>query len=85
MDAGNTWYGPSNQLRDDQNSNLLRDGTFYFDSFYKQIAVSSGLGIRIDWEFVVARVDFAFRVHDLQQGWFSNRKMYFNFGIGHSF
>lgn len=85
LDAGNTWYGPSNQLRNDQNSNILRDGTFYLDTFYKQIAVSSGVGIRIDWEFVVARVDFAFRVHDLQQGWFSNRKMYFNFGIGHSF
>ncbi len=85
VDAGNTWYGPSNQLKNDQNSNLLRNGTFFFDSFYKQVAVSSGLGVRIDWDFVVARVDFAFRVHDLQQGWLQNRKMYFNFGIGHSF
>lgn len=85
VDAGNTWYGPSNQLRNDRNSNLLKDGTFFVDSFYKQIAVSSGIGIRIDWEFVVARVDFAFRIHDLQEGWLNNRKMYFNFGIGHSF
>ncbi|MDZ7774032.1 MAG: BamA/TamA family outer membrane protein [Balneolaceae bacterium] len=61
------------------------EGKFRFDRFYKQIAVGSGLGIRIDWDYVVARFDFAFRVHDLQDGWLQNRKLYFSFGIGHSF
>ena len=55
------------------------------DEFYKQIAVGSGLGIRLDWEYVVVRFDFAFRVHDLQLGWFENWHPNFSFGIGHSF
>ncbi len=56
-----------------------------FIEFYNQIAVGSGLGLRLDWEFLVARFDFTFRAHDLQQGWFKNKTAYFSFGIGHSF
>ncbi|MEX2602481.1 MAG: BamA/TamA family outer membrane protein [Balneolaceae bacterium] len=84
-DAGNVWYGPRNSFHDQDNVNILEDGKFYFDRFYRQIAVSSGFGVRMDWEYIVARFDFAFRVHDLQLGWLENRNMYFSFGIGHSF
>lgn len=84
-DAGNIWYGPRNTFRDEENVEILDDGKFFFDSFYKQIAVSSGLGLRLDWEFIVARFDFSFRVNDLEQGWFENQKLYISFGIGHSF
>lgn len=68
-----------------QRKQLLEQGRFAFDQFYKQIAVGSGLGLRLDWDYVVARFDLAFRVHDLQEGWFENKKPYFSFGIGHSF
>lgn len=84
-DAGNVWYGPRNTFRDEEDVEILEDGKFFFDSFYKQIAVGSGVGLRLDWDFIVARFDFTFRVHDLEQGWFDNRKLYFSFGIGHSF
>jgi outer membrane protein assembly factor BamA len=84
-DAGNVWYGPKNTFKDADNQELLRDGKFFLDSFYKQIAVGSGFGLRLDWEFIVARFDFTFRVHDLQEGWFEDRNAYFTFGIGHSF
>lgn len=95
-DAGNIWYGnrtefptdPSNQngqpITNDPQE-ILELGKFQFDEFYKQIAVGSGLGLRLDWEYLVVRFDFAFRIHDLQQGWFNNKKLYFSFGIGHSF
>lgn len=82
VDAGNVWYGPKNDAAD---NNELRDGRFYIDEFYKQIAVGSGLGLRLDWEYIVARFDFTFRAHDLDVGWFNNKKLYFSFGIGHSF
>lgn len=96
VDAGNIWYGPRNNFNavtmsnDDTNTEAslqeeLERGRFKFDTFYKQIAVGSGLGLRLDWEYVVVRFDFAFRAHDLQAGWFNNRKLYFSFGIGHSF
>ncbi|NGP87936.1 BamA/TamA family outer membrane protein [Aliifodinibius halophilus] len=93
-DAGNIWYGPrtefpsnsgNGQTTASQRERLLKLGKFKFNNFHKQIAVSSGLGLRLDWEYVVARFDFAFRIHDLQKGWFNDKKLYFSFGIGHSF
>lgn len=84
-DAGNVWYGPQNTFKNEENVELLNDGRFFLDSFYKQIAVGSGLGIRFDWEYIVARFDLTFRIHDLEEGWFENRTAYFSFGIGHSF
>lgn len=82
VDAGNIWYGPRNNS---DTQERLDAGRFKFDEFYKQIAVASGAGIRLDWEFLIVRFDFAFRVHDLDLGWFENKKTYFSFGIGHSF
>jgi len=94
-DAGNVWYGPrtefptssasTGKISASQRERELELGKFHFNQFYKQIAVGSGFGLRLDWDYVVARFDFAFRVHDLQQGWFKNKKVYFSFGIGHSF
>lgn len=84
-DAGNVWYGPRNRFFDEDEIDLLEEGRFSFDTFYEQIAVSSGLGLRLDWEFLVARFDFTFRAHDLERGWFNDKNMYFSFGIGHSF
>lgn len=84
-DAGNIWYGPKNDFRDENNRDRLEDGRFKIDNFYNQIAVSTGLGLRLDWDFVIVRFDFTFRVHDLNTGWFNNKKVYFSFGIGHSF
>ncbi|MEX2603018.1 MAG: BamA/TamA family outer membrane protein [Gracilimonas sp.] len=84
-DAGNIWYGPKNDFRDENNQDRLEQGRFSFDNFYNQIAVGSGPGIRLDWEYVVVRFDFAYRLHDLQVGWLNNKQLYFSFGIGHSF
>ncbi len=85
VDAGNVWYGPENDFRDENNQDRLEQGRFRFDNFYNQIAVGSGPGLRLDWEYVVVRFDFAFRLHDLQDGWLKNKQLYFSFGIGHSF
>ncbi|HET8864090.1 MAG TPA: BamA/TamA family outer membrane protein [Gracilimonas sp.] len=84
-DAGNIWYGPRNDFRDENNEDRLEQGRFRFDNFYNQIAVGSGPGIRLDWEYIVVRFDFTFRLHDLQAGWLNNKQLYFSFGIGHSF
>lgn len=85
VDSGNIWYSPQRELKGADNQNILDKGVFSFDAIPKQMAVSSGLGLRFDWEFVVARVDFSLRAHDPLAGWFNSKKMYFSFGIGHSF
>jgi len=95
VDAGNVWYGPRDKfLTFGSNSTIdeiirtrtnLEKGKFKLDQFYKQIAVGSGVGLRLDLNYLVVRFDFALRIHDLQKGWFENNHLYFSFGIGHSF
>ena len=85
IDAGNIWYGPRNDFINEANQDQLEQGKFKIKEFYNQIAVGTGVGIRLDWDFLIVRFDFTFRAHDLEKGWFNNDKMYFNFGIGHSF
>ena len=54
VDAGNIW-----SLNKDNPSTQ-----FKFDTFLSQIGVGSGFGLRFDFTFVVARLDFAYKFHD---------------------
>jgi len=54
LDAGNIWL-----LEEDADK---PDGEFQFNSFYKQIAIGTGLGIRLDFDYVVVRFDAAFPI-----------------------
>lgn len=50
-DAGNIWtYRPSE---------ALPEGNFRFDTFYKQLAMDVGFGLRFDIKFIVVRADLA--------------------------
>ena len=52
IDAGNIWLYNEDPSRP--------KGTFRLNSFLDEIAVSSGWGLRWDFEFMVARIDFAY-------------------------
>jgi len=52
MDAGNIWLYEDDPSRP--------NGTFHFNTFVKEIAISSGWGLRWDFDFIVARLDFAY-------------------------
>jgi outer membrane protein insertion porin family len=54
MDAGNIWLYKEDPSRP--------DGNFKFDTFIDEIAISSGWGLRWDFDFLVARLDFAYTV-----------------------
>ncbi|WP_375446108.1 BamA/TamA family outer membrane protein [uncultured Fibrella sp.] len=56
VDAGNVWL-----LRDPGNNPnaVFRPGTFY-----EQLAVGTGLGLRLDFSFFVLRFDFAVKAYD---------------------
>ena len=55
-DFGNVWsLNPS----DDR-----AGARFHFDTFYRQIAVGSGLGLRFDFTFLILRLDVATRIFD---------------------
>lgn len=51
MDAGNVWNYHANEL--------LPEGEFHFNSFYDQIAVDAGIGMRLDFKMVILRLDLA--------------------------
>lgn len=59
IDAGNIWT-----IR---NYSSQPGGCFYFDSFYKQIAVSYGLGIRLDFDFFLVRFDTGMKAYNPQE------------------
>lgn len=77
-DFGNVWTGPRNEID---------EGKFNLNTFWNEIAVGSGVGLRLDWEFVVVRFDLAYRVTDLgnEPGTSILDRNIIHFGIGHSF
>lgn len=54
VDAGNIWG------TDKKNELTL----FKFDEFYKQLGIGGGFGLRLDLTFLIARLDFAYKLHD---------------------
>jgi len=81
VDAGNAWIGLRNPGPD-----ALR---FRAGDFLGEIGVGSGGGLRLDWDFLVVRLDMAFKVHDPLQddNPFPNglAEPRLHFGIGHAF
>jgi len=101
LDVGNVWFGPRNQGFgiDDREPDmpaslsqvsLTRSGRFRgFDSL-TEVGVGSGVGLRIEWEYLIVRLDLAYRLHDPSP---QNDDVFANefsgpllhFGIGHAF
>lgn len=55
LDAGNVWMNARG---------AAADARFRFDSFYKQIALNTGLGFRYDLGFVLLRLDWGLKLHN---------------------
>jgi outer membrane protein assembly factor BamA len=54
VDAGNIWNYHANEL--------LPGGEFHFNTFYDQIAVDAGFGVRLDIKLAIIRLDIALPV-----------------------
>jgi outer membrane protein assembly factor BamA len=87
IDAGNIWS---------MNKNEQRENTkFKFDTFYKEIAVGSGLGFRVDLDFLLIRLDGALKVRnpsiEAHSGWlpfnqkYTKNEFQLHIGIGYPF
>jgi outer membrane protein assembly factor BamA len=55
LDVGNTWLVNEDPQRP--------GGQFNINTFYKDIAIGSGLGFRIDLNFMIFRIDLAFPLY----------------------
>ena len=85
IDAGNIWtiHNYPNQ----------KGGMFHFNSFYKQIALAYGLGLRMDFSYFMLRFDLGMKAHNPAMGaepwplihprW--KRDSSFHFSIGYPF
>lgn len=85
LDAGNVWLRQEDKLRP-----LAH---FEFDRFYQEIAVGGGLGLRLNFNYFIIRLDAA---HPLREpafapgdrwsfGRLEMNRVNFNFGIGYPF
>lgn len=85
IDAGNIWT-----LKDYENQ---PGGLFQFSKFYKEIAVSYGLGIRFDLDFLLLRFDAGMQAYDPGRDQSDRfvlfkptlRRMAWHFAIGYPF
>ena len=87
VDAGNVWTYYPNEF--------MVNSEFNFNTFYKQIALDAGFGIRLDVSFLLLRLDIAYAMRnpyrDLDTGrdWrFGNgdfNNIRFQAGIGYPF
>ena len=91
-DAGNVWLIRKNPT--------VPNGEFRFDRFYREIALGAGMGLRIDFSFLLLRLDAGTKLHDPgrrpEDRWaaqnllrgrsvFSRGQSSLNFGIGYPF
>ncbi len=56
IDAGNIWTIADYETQP--------GGVFRFDEFYKQIAVAYGVGVRLNFDFVIIRADFGMKAYN---------------------
>lgn len=90
VDAGNIWLIDNDEIP---------EGQFSLDSFLLQIAIGTGLGIRLDFDFFLLRMDLAFPLRRPESGGFEwvfrdvdpgsaswrTDNLRYNLGIGYPF
>ena len=77
LDAGNVWFGPRNRgfgreaSPNGAGQNLQsgrrtenRDGHFRGLESLLDVGVGGGAGLRLEWEYLIVRLDLAYRLHD---------------------
>ena len=86
FDAGNIWYIDRKELAYSDSS------VFHFNNFYKQLALNTGIGLRLDIKFAILRLDWGIQLHNPNnpegQRWIHNFKWKntsLNFGVGYPF
>jgi len=80
-DAGNVWFGSRNPGTE--------QGRFRIQNFVGELGVGAGFGLRLAWDYLIVRLDLAYKVHDpLRRGDFFPDELkdpLLQFGIGHTF
>ncbi|TYZ13556.1 BamA/TamA family outer membrane protein [Hymenobacter lutimineralis] len=81
VDAGNVWLVNPDPTRSTPDG---RNGQFQFSSFFKELAVGAGVGLRVDIEFIVVRLDVAYPLRT-PYGTGGSKSLVPNLAIGYPF
>lgn len=94
-DAGNVWDLPDDDLElEDSSLNLIAGSKFSFSTLPESIALNWGLGVRVNLDFLLVRVDAGFRIHDPMKAegnrWIAPNQWFkgnwaVHFGVGYPF
>jgi outer membrane protein assembly factor BamA len=86
FDTGNIWFMRSKP------GEYPDEAVFRFNNFYRQLALNTGVGLRVDLRFVVLRLDWGIQLHSpgrpAGERWihdFKWRNTALNFGVGYPF
>ncbi|MDR0385740.1 MAG: BamA/TamA family outer membrane protein [Prevotellaceae bacterium] len=87
VDAGNVWSLSSKDTRE--------GARFGFNRFYREIALNSGLGLRLNFDYFILRFDAGFKIHNpglpsgnrviMPDKWFEKDNFNLHFGINYPF
>lgn len=74
-DIGNIWY--RNNLNDPE----LDNAKFKFSTLYRDLAVAGGTSLRLDFDYFLIRVDWAYKLknpqfYDINSGWFHDLELF---------
>ena len=73
VDAGNIWNYHANEL--------LPGGEFHFNNFYDQIAIDAGLGLRLDFNIAIVRLDWAIPIRNPYPNAYGDHWLFDDFSI----
>jgi outer membrane protein assembly factor BamA len=86
-DAGNVWSLSALDARE--------GARFRFNNFYKEIALNTGLGLRLNFDYFILRFDSGFKLHNpglpsgnriiMPDKWFNKDNFSLHFGINYPF
>ena len=86
FDLGNIWYIGR------KDGSYPESAVFRFNSFYKQLAFNTGIGLRLDIDFAILRLDWGIQLHNpnnpVGKRWihdFKWKNTSLNFGVGFPF
>lgn len=88
LDVGNVWTLKTDLAEDTEQHSL-----FTWDSFGKTLAANWGIGVRLDLDFLLLRVDMGMKLHDPSRTqpwmspdmWFKKGGYALHFGVGYPF
>lgn len=88
LDVGNVWTLKTDLAEDTEQHSL-----FTWDTFGKTLAANWGIGVRLDLDFLLLRVDMGMKLHDPSRTqpwmspdmWFKKGGYALHFGVGYPF